>query len=166
MLKLSQPFKSVLSLVLAALCIFSVLALAGCSKEVTVPDVVGLTQEEAEATITDAGLVMKVLRERYSKTNPKGTVDKMKTEAGEVLESGSEVEVILSQGIGTMVPNVAGMPLSEGQNMVKVMGLNPIIVEEFSDDVEEGVIIGNENPNTQVERGSDCTITVSKGPES
>ena len=166
MFKSTKLLKTTLSLILAALCLVSVAALAGCSKEVTVPDVVGLSEEEAGSAITDAGLTMKVQRERYSKTNPKGTVDKMITEAGEVLESGSEVRVILSLGIGTTIPNVAGMPLSEGQNMVVVMGLNPIIVEEFSDDVEEGVIIGNDNPNTQVERGTDVTVIVSKGPES
>ena len=165
MIKSTKLLKTAFCLILAALCVISVLALAGCAKEVTVPDVVGKTQEEAESAIADVGLTMKVQRERYSKTNEKGTVDKMITEAGEVLESGSEVRVILSLGIGTTVPNVAGMPLSEGQNMVVVMGLNPIIVEEFSDDVEAGVIISNDNPNTQVEKGTDVTVIVSKGPE-
>ena len=157
--------KSIISLALAALCIVSVFALSGCSKEVTVPDVTGMTQEEAEASLTDLGLTMTVQRERYSKNNPAGSIDAMITKAGETVEAGSEVKVVGSLGEGREVPNLSVLTGKEAANLVSKVGLNPILVEEYSDEVEEGNVISYTDGGQTIPIGSDVTITVSKGPE-
>lgn len=157
--------KSIISLILAALCIVSVVALAGCSKTVTVPDVAGMTKEEAESAVADLGLSLTVQRERYSKKTPAGSIDAMITKAGESAESGSEVKVIASLGEGREVPNLSVLTGKEAENLVKKVGLNPIIVEENSDEVEEGNVISYTDGGQTIPVGSDVTITVSKGPK-
>ncbi len=163
--------KKAIKLIAGSLVIISMLigmaTLCGCgAKTVVVPDVVSMTKEEAEKTITDAGLVMKVTRERYSDTNPKGTVDKMKTPAGEELQKGDEVQVILSRGKGVLVPDVWALTGKEAENLLTVLGLNCKVVEEYSDDVEEGKIISYTDQGTTLPVGSDITLTVSLGKES
>lgn len=140
--------------------------LTGCgSKEVTVPDVVGMTQEEAEQTLADAGLTLNVKRERYSDTHPEGTVDKMVTPAGETAASGDEIQVIMSMGEGVTVPNMWVLTGAEAANLLTKVGLNPVIVEEYSDEVEAGGIINYTDSGQIIAKGSDVTLTVSKGPE-
>ena len=81
-----RTLKSVLCLVLAAICVVSVALLAGCNSKITVPDLVGKTKEEAEAAVADLGLTLNVQRERYSKKNPAGSIDSMITKVGDTLD--------------------------------------------------------------------------------
>ena len=152
-------------IVISAL-ILSVSALAGCgNSEVSVPDVVGMSQEEAQNTITDAGLTMKVSRERYSKETPEGYIDKMDTKAGETLQKGEEVKVVVSLGKGVMVPSMSVLTGSEAENLLTVLGLKCVIVEEYSDEVPEGNVISYTDPGATLPVGSEVTVTVSKGPQ-
>lgn len=161
-----RVLKSVICLVLAFICIASVAFLAGCgSNKVTVPDLVGMTKEEAESTVSDLGLTLNVQRERYSKKNPEGSIDAMITKAGDTVDAGGEVRVVGSLGEGIEVPNISVLTGKEGANLVSKVGLNPIVVEEYSDEVEEGNIISYTDGGQTIPKGADVTITVSKGPE-
>ena len=161
-----RTLKSVLCLVLAAICVVSVALLAGCNSKITVPDLVGKTKEEAEAAVADLGLTLNVQRERYSKKNPAGSIDSMITKVGDTLDKGAEVKVVGSLGEGVEVPNISVLTGKEGANFVAKVGLNPIVVEEYSDDVEEGNIISYTVGGQTIPKGADVTITVSKGPKS
>ena len=143
----------------------SVAILAGCSKEVTVPDVVGMTKDDADSTLKNVGLELTVSRERFSEKNPEGTVDKMRTEAGEAVKSGDTVDVILSKGAGSIVPSMDSLSGEEAKNLLIAVKLNPVIVEEYSNEVEEGMIISYTDKGKTLAEGSDVTVTVSKGPE-
>lgn len=162
-----RSFTSIISTALILTLIASVALLAGCggTKSVTVPDVVGMTADEAEQAITDAGLTMEIQRERYSDKTPEGSIDAMITKAGESVEAGSVVKVVSSLGEGIAVPNIGILTGREAENLVAKVGLNPIIVEEYSDDVEEGNVISYTDGGQIIPAGSDVTITVSKGPE-
>lgn len=163
----NRTLKSVICLVLAVMCVASVALLAGCAGgKVTVPDLVGLTIEEAEAKVTDLGLTLNVQRERYSKKNPEGCVDAMITKVDDTVDAGSEIRVVGSLGEGIEVPNISVLTGKEGANLVSKVGLNPIVVEEYSDEVEEGNIISYTDGGQTIPKGADVTITVSKGPES
>ncbi|MBR1533093.1 MAG: PASTA domain-containing protein [Ruminococcus sp.] len=160
-------FKSILSTVLILTFIASVALLAGCggTAKVTVPDVVGMTYDEATQVIVDAGLQMDVQRERYSDNTPEGSIDAMITKAGTELDKESVVKVVGSLGEGVVVPNLGVLTGKEAENLVNKVGLNPVIVEEYSDDVEEGNVISYTDGGQTIPVGSDVTITVSKGPE-
>ena len=168
MIKSTRIMKTVVSLTLAVLCLISVAVLAGCSqsaKEVTVPDLTGMTKEEAETAVTDLGLTLTVQRERYSDKTPAGSIDGMITKAGETVEAGSEVKVVGSLGEGRTVPSMGGLTEKEATNLLNKVDLNPVIVEEYSNDVEEGYVISYTDGGEIIAKGSDVTLTISKGPE-
>lgn len=158
--------KNIVSIIMVIAVIASVSALAGCgSSQVTVPDVTGMTQTDAEKTVSDAGLVLSVQREKYSDKTPEGSVESMITKAGEPAEKDSEVKVVLSLGEGRTVPNLSVLTGKEAANLLTKVDLNPIIVEEYSDEVEEGNVISYTDGGQVIAKGSDVTVTVSKGPE-
>lgn len=157
--------KTIVSVLIVVTVLASVAVLAGCSKQIAVPDLTGMTKEDAEAKLTDLGLTMNVQRERFSKKNPAGTIDAMITEVGTNVEEGSEVTVIGSLGEGREVPSLSVLTGKEAENLVKKVGLNPIIVEEFSDEVEAGNVIEYTDAGQTLPIGSDVTIKVSKGPK-
>lgn len=160
-----KMMKMSLCALLAVLLLLSVALLAGCSKAATVPDVTGMSLADAEKAVQDQGLTLTVNRERYSKTTPKGDVDQMLTPAGEELEKGGEVKVITSLGRGVTVPNVWLLTDREAANLIAKVGLNPVIKEEYSDDVEKGNIIDCTDSGCVIDEGSDVILTVSLGPE-
>ncbi|MBQ3285363.1 MAG: PASTA domain-containing protein [Ruminococcus sp.] len=167
MFRSNHLLKSIVCLALVLMCIASVALLGGCgSSKITVPDLVGLTKEEAEAKVAELGAVLNVQRERYSKKNPAGSIDAMITKVGDTVEKDGEIRVVGSLGEGVEVPNISVLTGKEGANLVSKVGLNPIVVEEFSDEVEEGNIISYTDGGQTIPKGADVTITVSKGPES
>ena len=158
--------KKTVSILLLIAVVASVAVLAGCgAKEIKVPDVIGMTKADAEKAITDLGLTMTVQRERYSDTVAAGSIEDMITAAGTVVEPKSEVRVITSLGEGRTVPNVGVLTGKEAENLIKKVGLNPVIVEEYSDEVEEGNVISYTDGGQIIPKGGDVTVTVSKGPE-
>ena len=160
-----KHIQKIVSAALIIMVLASVAILAGCSKDVTVPDVVGMTKEDAEAKLKDVGLEMTVSRERFSEKNPAGTVDKMRTEAGETVKSGDVVDVILSKGAGSIVPSMGSLTGEEATNLLIAVKLNPVIEEQYSNDVEKGYIISYSDSGKTLPEGSDVTLIVSKGPE-
>ena len=165
-IKFPSYLKFIISICIVVSLLLSVVMLSGCgTSEVTVPDVVGMSQEEAESVISDAGLTMKISRERYSKETPEGYIDKMDTKAGETLQKGDEVKVVISLGKGVMVPSMSILTGSEAENLLTVLGLKCVIVEEYSDEVPEGNVISYTDPGATLPVGSEVTVTVSKGPQ-
>ena len=160
--------KRFIGVMLVLTVIGSVAMLAGCGgpKEVTLPDIVGMEKQQAEDALTAVGLTMNVQRERYSDKNPKGTVDKVMVKEGETFTEGDEVKVILSMGEGVTIPNLSVLTGREAESYLKALDLNPILVEEYSDEVEEGYVISYTDAGNTIAVGSDVTVTVSKGPES
>lgn len=64
------------------------------------------------------------------------------------------------------VPDVVNLPVEEAQQVLEEKGLKAIITEEYSDEVEEGIVISqSEEPGKKVKRGREITLVVSKGPE-
>lgn len=158
--------KSFVSIALVLVLALSALALTACgSSEVTVPDVTGMTKQEAENAITEAGLTMTVSRERFSKETPEGSIDKMDTKAGETLKKGDEVKVVVSKGKGVMVPSLGVLTGAEAENLLVVLGLKCTIVEEYSNDVPAGNVISYTDSGSTLPVGSMVTVTVSKGPQ-
>ncbi len=73
------------------------LALVGCPPSI-VPDVVGMTQEAAEAAIVAAGFSVGAAAEEYSDTVPAGEVISQDPAAGAHAEQGSVVALVVSIG--------------------------------------------------------------------
>ncbi|MBO4292857.1 MAG: Stk1 family PASTA domain-containing Ser/Thr kinase [Clostridia bacterium] len=144
-------------------------------KETKVPNVIGMTEEEAKKQVEDAKLVFEKEKEEYDKEVEAGKVISQKTEIGEYMKvvgnltvkEGSKIYVIISKGQEkTTVPNVKGKEKEEAIKLIEEAKLQAEIVEENSKTVKEGYIISQEtDADTEVLAGDTVKIHVSTGAE-
>ena len=144
------------------------------AKEVSVPNVLGLTKEEAKQKVEEANLVYEE-KEEYDKDVEAGKIISMKTEIGDYskmpitvkVKEGSKIYVIVSKGKEkTKVPNVKGKSKEEATKLIETAKLKAEIVEENSKTVKEGFVISQETQeDTEVFAGDIVKIHVSTGVE-
>ena len=138
--------------------------------EVEMPNVVGLSKEEAQAEIEAAKLVFEVEKEEYNKDVPEGYVisqDPTYMERFNKVKQGSTVKVVISKGQEkTTVPKVVGMEKDEAIKALEDAKLEVQVVEETSKKVQEGYVISQEtDPDTEAYAGDTVIIHVSTGVE-
>ena len=105
----------------------------------TVPDVLGLQESEAESQIEEAGLLFNV--EEEDSDLPEGQVIEQSPAGGSEVKKGSEVEVTVSNGQGTViVPDVEGQPEDTAVNQLMSRGATNINV--ISQDTEDESLDG------------------------
>ena len=133
---------------------------------VSVPDVTGMTQDEATTALADAGLVA-VPVEAYVAGVPAGDVAEQEPAAGDRVSPLSEVLVTVSLGEGTtsiVVPDVVGQTQAKATTALEAAGLAVTTAKAWSPDVAEGVVIAQEpKAGVKVEKGGDAGILVSLG---
>ncbi|MFR5642764.1 MAG: Stk1 family PASTA domain-containing Ser/Thr kinase [Clostridium paraputrificum] len=137
------------------------------TKTVKVPDLKGMTLEEAKKAIEDAGLEY-VDAGTEKSDEEEGTVIKFDPEAGKEVEKGSEVRVITSAGVTKMkMPNLVEETEADAKATLDKQNLkNYDIKYEFSDDIEKGKVIStNPEKDEEITEDTAITITVSKGKE-
>jgi serine/threonine-protein kinase len=135
--------------------------------EVDVPKVVGLTVENAQAQLEQAGLVVRIAEGRNSTKVPAGSVLKVQPAEGTTLERGDRVTLVPSLGPPPVpVPNLIGMPLADAKTAIreahlKVGEVNPAFNERF----EAGQVVRQSVKAKQdAPQGSAIDLVVSKGP--
>lgn len=136
-------------------------------KEVELPNLAGLTKEEAKKKVEDAKLVWVELEPQFSPEIPEGSIisqDPSYMENFKVKEK-SEVKVVISKGQDlTIVPKVVGKTKEEAITALQEANLLYEVVEETSKTVEEGYVISQETEaNKQVNAGETIKIHVSIG---
>ena len=137
-------------------------------KEVSLPNVVGLSKEEAQKTIEDLKLKFEIKSEEYNAEVEKDCIisqDPTYTEKYNNVKEGSTVKVVISKGAEkTTVPKVIGMKEDEAIKALEDAKLKAEIVEETSKKVEEGYVISQEtDANTEANAGDTVKIHVSTG---
>lgn len=138
--------------------------------EVEMPNVVGLSKEEAQKEIEAAKLVFEVEKEEYNKDVPEGYVisqDPTYMERFNKVKEKSTVSVIISKGQEkATVPNVKGKEKEEAIKLIEDAKLKAEVVEETSKTVKEGYVISQEtDPDADVFAGDTVIIHVSTGIE-
>ena len=133
-------------------------------KETEVPNVVGLTREEAEQKVKDAKLIFEVESEEYNAEVEENHVISQDPKNINVKE-GNTVKVVISKGTEkTKVPNVKGKEKEEAIQLIENAKLKAEVIEETSKTVKEGYVISQEtNPDTEVNAGDTVKIHVSTG---
>ncbi|MDX6358370.1 MAG: eukaryotic-like serine/threonine-protein kinase [Nocardioidaceae bacterium] len=128
----------------------------------SVPYLIGQTQSEATASLTNAKLKGDFLREKSDQ--PKGTVIRTDPSANTSVPQGSTVHVFISQG-PQKVPDVVGMQQAKAEQTLKDAGFVPVVVSQPSATAPDGEVTqqvpGADQPEPQ---GSQVTIVVSSGP--
>ena len=136
--------------------------------EVEMPNVVGLSKEEAQKEVEAAKLKFEVEKEEYHKEVPEGFVisqDPSYMERFNKVKEGSIVSVVISKGQEkAKVPNVKGKEREEATKLIEDAKLKVEIIEETSKTVKEGFVISQEiEPDTEVLAGDTVKIHVSTG---
>ncbi len=135
---------------------------------VSVPYVLGMSQNDAESTIVSAGLTVGTVTEQYSDTVPSGDVTSQSPAFGTFMLPGSEVDLVVSKGPEPVpVPDVVGMAQAAAEASIVSAGLTVgTVTEQDSDTVPSGDVV-SQNPTggTVVECGSEVDIVISLGPE-
>ena len=138
--------------------------------EVAMPNVVGLSKEEAQKEIENVKLKFEIEKEEYNKDVPEGFIisqDPTYMEKFHKVKQGSTVKVVVSKGEEkTTVPKVVGMEKDKAVKALEDAKLKVEIVEESSKKVQEGYVISQEtSPDTEAFAGDTIKIHVSTGVE-
>ena len=138
--------------------------------EVAMPNVVGLSKEEAQKEIENVKLKFEIEKEEYNKDVPEGFIISQNPtymEKFHKVKQGSTVKVVVSKGEEkTTVPKVVGMEKDKAVKALEDAKLKVEIVEESSKKVQEGYVISQEtSPDTEAFAGDTIKIHVSTGVE-
>jgi beta-lactam-binding protein with PASTA domain/predicted Ser/Thr protein kinase len=141
------------------------LVISAGSEMVTVPDVLGQSERDATAQLTDAGLDVDAVEQ--DSDEPQGTVVDSNPRPATSVEAGSTVTIYVSTGPG-QVPNVVGMTEDEAVAALEDAGFEADVQYDVDTPSERGTVL-SQSPSglTEAPRGSTVSITVSdyKEPE-
>jgi len=141
------------------------LLLAGGNKTVSVPNVVGLSADQASARLKDMGFSSHT--EPRESDEREGTVFSTMPRAGMKLKAGSTVRLFVSSGPGLVsVPDLRGSSLDLGKKRLEQMGFTVgELQEEFDPSVTEGAVTRTDPPaDTMRKKGSAITLIISRSP--
>ena len=130
-------------------------------KQVSVPDVVGLSSEQALQAIKDAGFTVGTTKNFFSDL-PAGEAFGLSAESGAILNEGSVLDLFVSIG---PLPDVAGLPVAEATALLEEAGLTFNQLEVFDNSVPAGSAVRLVLSETPLPEDGTVTLEVSKGPE-
>ena len=132
----------------------------------TVPDVSGMTEDDAKSAIEGVGLTYNRGQDVPSDTVKEGLAVSSDPGAGTSAVLGTEITVSFSSGAATAeVPNVAGMSQSEARKKIEEAGLawGDVTTEDSPSTQEGNVVRTNPAAGTSMSRGETVSIVVSSG---
>ena len=136
-------------------------------EDVAIPNLVGISKEEAEKMITDSKLKLGDVTEEYNSEYAAGYVISQDPEYREnyKIKENSNINLVVSLGIEeAVVPKVVGLTEEQAVKALEAAKLKYEIVEESSKKVEAGYVIKQEtDADTKVYAGDTVKIHVSTG---
>lgn len=157
-----------LAALVAAAAIFGPKLMGGGTDQVTVPSVVGMTQDQATRTIEaveNGDLTVEVTAEA-SETIEKGRVISQSPEANSSVDPGTVVGIVVSSGKpDVQIPDVVGDNKDSAAAQLRAAGLQVKLKAADSDEPKDNVIAVSPDVGTMVKSGSVVTLTFSKGPK-
>ncbi|MBQ9899086.1 MAG: PASTA domain-containing protein, partial [Ruminococcus sp.] len=134
---------------------------------VTVPNVVGMKKQEAVDKLGELGLNV-IIDGKYSDEYAEDTVIEQSVKSDSKLPKDSDITITLSLGREidpnvTEVPNVIGIHYELAQEQLRSLGFSVSVSFVESDETEMNVIAQSISPNTEAQKGSSITLSVSSG---
>jgi len=137
----------------------------GGAEEVTVPQVIGRTEADAERELRSAGLKIE-RRDVPDEVNPVGQVVAQEPLANIQVRRGSTVVISISSGAPAVdVPDVRNRLLDPAREALTTAGFRVVINSVNSDKDPNTVLDQSPAAGTKAPKGSNITLTVSKGLE-
>jgi serine/threonine-protein kinase len=95
-----------------------------------VPDLTGMAQSNAEAALADAGLELGTVAQEQSASVPPGAVIRQDPPAGEKVDKGSSVSIVVSTGSPSPTPTPTPSPTASGVAVPNVYGMQSAVAEQ------------------------------------
>ena len=133
-----------------------------------VPDVTNKTITEATTTLEQSGFKVGTVTRTYSETVEEGKVISQDPAAGLRRQSGSAINLVVSQGAETVsVPNLSNMTADEAVAALQKAGLKAVAgTAEYSTTVKQGCVVSQNPASGQtVAKGSTVEYILSLGVE-
>lgn len=139
------------------------------NERIEAPDLLGMTEAEAEEACEKVGLRLKVVARKESKTQEKGHIDSQRTQAGAKMPEGAFVQVVVSTGKLVEVPKLEGKNYVDARDALIDLGFNKKnikIEKEPHDEIEEDEVTRTDpEVGSWITKESEITIYVSSGIE-
>lgn len=150
-----------------ALFIFGFIYLLPPKQPVKVPDLVGITLNEAKKVAGDHGLKLRVVREMHHEMQT-GLIISQDPVAERTVRRGREIKVVVSKGAETVhVPDVTGKSRREAEIILEEarLQLGEIYTELSSDVPRDRVVRQKPAPNMVIQKGATVDLYLSLGPD-
>jgi serine/threonine-protein kinase len=144
--------------------------------QVTVPDLSALSQADATNQLTAAGLKLGQVSQGYSSTVAAGSVISQNPLAGQKVDKGSSVDIVVSQGAspsptpspspsptvsGVQVPNLYGMQASLAEQQLTALGLEAAYQQKSGTGQPSGTVVKiKPDAGTLVPAGSTVILVI------
>ena len=141
---------------------------AGPGRRVAVPDIVGMSEDQAQLALEKQGLDWGTPTRAYSDTVPAGSVVSCQPKVGQKVGLGQAVTAVISRGVETKtVPDVVGKTKDQASAVIKGAGLTlGDVTEQYSASVDSGKVISSDpKAGKVIEHTAKISIVVSKGKE-
>ena len=136
---------------------------AASDEMVVMPNVIGIDVAAARSALVKQGLIPELTYEESDKYTV-GIVMESSVKEGTEIPVGTTVVLTVCGNSGSIIPDVIGLLREEAVDMLTEAGFNVNIMEVTSEDVEEGIVVGQDPAGeTQAEEGTYVTIQVSGG---
>ena len=136
------------------------------AKEVKVPDVLGMSEDDAMRILSDKNLLPEFDYD-FSDDVDEGEVISTTPATGAKIEEGKKVSVIISKGSKKIeVPKLVGLTKGEAENKLAEAGLKGKSTEDYSSEYAEGVVMSQKlAAGKKTEKDTTVEYVVSKGPK-
>lgn len=134
--------------------------------EVTLPNLVGLSSDEARQTLQSLGLTARVYPSIVADA-PIDTVTSQSPRAGFVVREGRSISIDVNTPTNIAVPSLVGSTEEQARTILQQLNLElGTVTYDFSNEIPEGQILSqNPPPNTDVPVQSTVSIAVSRGSD-
>jgi serine/threonine protein kinase len=137
-------------------------------QKIKVPDLKGKTQQDAEAALKDAKLVLGDTKQDFDPNVDANKVISSNPPAGQQVDVNTKVSLTISKG-KEVVPLIdyTNTPPDAAQDALQKLGFKVERVEEFSDTIQKGAVTRTDpkgGPDVTIAKGSAVKLYVSKGP--
>jgi eukaryotic-like serine/threonine-protein kinase len=130
-------------------------------EQVTIPDVVGLSADSAEASLASEGFGVAVQEQESEETE--GQVIAQSPEGGVQVDRGTTVTITVSTGIEQVgVPNVVGLSPRDAEGQIRSVGLTVVRSDRTVTDADQDGVVIDQRPGAGVDldRGGQVVIIV------
>lgn len=169
-MKIHPVLGTMLILIILAIVVAGILKTVSAlttKKDVQIPELVGLTEEQAIQKIKESNLIYEKESEDYNKDYAEGQIYEQtpKYRANYTIKEKSTIKVKVSKGTEkVVVPKVVGMTYDEAVKALENAKLKAERVEETSKTIQEGYVISQEiEANESANAGDAIKIHVSIG---